>query len=72
VVAPRSAELAGRLGERLDARVTVWERDDVAVERLSDTVVDTIAERVARTAAKRVVMIVEDDGTVRSLPLRTL
>jgi hypothetical protein len=72
VVAPRSAELAGRLGERLDASVTVWERDDVAVERLSDTVVDTIAEGVARTAAKRVVMIVEDDGTVRSLPLRTV
>jgi hypothetical protein len=70
VVVPRSAELAGRLGERLDAGVTVWERDDLTVERMPDALVDTIANDVAATAAQRVIVIVEEDGTVRSLPLR--
>lgn len=69
VVAPASAGLGRRLTERLDAKVTVWDRSDVAGESLADAVVDTVDEQVRQATASRVLVLVEGDGVVRTVPL---
>lgn len=69
LVAPRAHEVAESLRGRLDAEVTAWQRRDVGDGGSATVDVDAALASLTRLSAPRAVLIVEEDGTSRAIPL---
>lgn len=69
LVAPRADGIADGLRGRLDAEVTAWERRDVGDDEPAAVDVDAVLGSLTRQSAPRAMVIVEEDGTFRAIPL---
>ena len=69
VVTPAGADLAGTLRDRLEVEVTEWERRDVGAGDPPTVDVERVVGALEQVTSPRALVIVEADGTFRTVPL---
>lgn len=69
LVAPRAHEVAEILRGQLDAEVTAWDRRDVGGGEPAAVDIDGALGSLSRLSVPRALVVVEEDGTFRAIPL---